>query len=68
MYLTKENKVNMIKLVVDKYISNIEIVSESSEAFGDASRLAKRNQINGIKMLADELILALANIEVSEEQ
>ena len=66
MYLTKNNKVQMIKLVVDNMNRNIQIVSDSSEAFGDTSRLIKRNQINGIKIMTDELILALADIEFSE--
>ena len=68
MYLSKECKFNMIKLVVDNMNRNIDIVQQASEAFGDTSKLIKRNQINGIKMMAQDLVLELSSLEVNEIQ
>ena len=68
MYLSKECKFNMIRLVIDNMNRNIDIVQQASEAFGETSRSHKRNQINGIKIMAQDLVLELSSLEVNEIQ
>ena len=68
MYLSKECKFNMIRLVIDNMNRNIDIVQQASDAFGETSSSHKRNQINGIKMMAQDLVLELSSLEVNEIQ